>query len=100
MGLKKKLLSVLQGKTDFEVRPAIWPKDTEKNWVDFHKWIVTVTKQDKSRELDTEIAGNPPSVSLCITTHNRPDLLKVTLTTLLEQSYSNFQVIFQEKGGK
>jgi hypothetical protein len=43
--------------------------------------------------------ADPPLVSVVLPTYNRPDLLRVALKSVLDQSYRNIEVIVQDNAG-
>jgi glycosyltransferase involved in cell wall biosynthesis len=67
------------------------PEENERRWIAWHREIGTVSPQSP--------ASRPaPKVSVCMTHYNQPELLRMAIASLEEQTYENFEVILLDDG--
>lgn len=66
--------------------------------MDFNKKIILSTQERATRELTIILSS--PLVSVIITTHNRPDLLKRTIQSVVKQTYENLEIIVIDDGSE
>lgn len=62
----------------------------QEKWLDFHKALEGRALKKKKQKT--------PAVSVCIVTKDRPDYLKISLSSLVNQSYSNFEILVLDNG--
>lgn len=85
------------------VRPAPETQTAAHHWVAFHRWLVGRPVDAGLGELSSSalaVSGDPrePLVSVCITHYERPHLLPQLLNSLLQQSFTRFEVILVDDG--
>ena len=102
----KRMSSIIKNTLDDNnyliIKPTIYPQDNNNKWVSLHNWIIdsnnNIKNYDKVVKIKNKITEQPPLVTVCITHHERIDLLKITIMGLLEQTYKNFEIIILDDG--
>ncbi len=79
-------------------RPAVSPQTTRKQWLDWHEQIATSIANVAHATIVTDVAGDPPLVSVCIAHRNRPALLAQAIESIRRQDYPQVQVILVDDG--
>jgi len=93
VALFKKLKTALSG--GFQpARPSISVTANEQAWVTWHEQLLGSTRSQQQPQ--TPVAW--PKVSLCLTTFNRPKLLKQAIASIKALTYPNLEVILVDDG--
>jgi glycosyltransferase involved in cell wall biosynthesis len=82
-------------------RPAVEFEAVRKAWINWHQVLHASLAAPLSTEGD--VAGprtDPPLVSVCMTTFNRPRLLAQALESLRGQDYTKFEVVLVDDGSR
>ncbi|BGP48791.1 hypothetical protein JCM10450v2_004667 [Rhodotorula kratochvilovae] len=83
------------------VRAAPETQTAASDWVAFHHWLVSrppPAEEGASTALAASGRRAEPLVSICITHYERPHLLPQLLNSLLQQTYTSFEVILVDDG--
>jgi glycosyltransferase involved in cell wall biosynthesis len=75
-------------------RPAIYPEETKRLWLEWHDQIV---EQIPAVTVRANV-NQQPKVSLCICHRNRPQLLKYAIESARAQDYPNLELVLVDDG--
>lgn len=70
-------------------------KDVRKQWL---TWLDDLKQQAQQTKSILPNGETHPKVSVCLTHHDRPDLLRQAVDSLLAQNYPNFEIILADDG--
>ncbi len=75
-------------------RPSMLLKNAGDSWLEFHKDLEELgAYEHTSFNKDSKVGPESRSVTVCIATKGRPELLRQALESLVNQTYKNFEVI-------
>jgi glycosyltransferase involved in cell wall biosynthesis len=77
-------------------RPSVDPSANEQSWIAWHESLILATEHENIPV--PAIPSTLPRVSVCLTTFNRPNLLRQAVASLETQDYSNFEVVLVDDG--
>ncbi|THF48080.1 glycosyltransferase [Allorhizobium terrae] len=76
-----------------QIRSNISPSETIAQW---YGWIANLRK----KEIHHEQSADMPLVSVCVTHHERPALLRQAIDALMKQTYDNIEIIIVDDGSR
>jgi glycosyltransferase involved in cell wall biosynthesis/Tfp pilus assembly protein PilF len=91
-------LSALLGKALTEgflpARAAMDAAENERAWIQWHEGVA----EEARAERPAAEPARQPKVSLCLTTFNRPSLLRQAVASIQSSTYPNFEVVLVDDG--
>lgn len=79
------------------LRPAPLKIEADSILADWLKWHQQLGPKPASRR-PVDAVTAPPRVSVCLTHHNRPNLLSAALASIRQQDYPNIEVVLVDDG--
>jgi glycosyltransferase involved in cell wall biosynthesis len=77
-------------------RPSVDPCANEQSWIAWHESLIPGPAHENNAV--PAIPSSLPKVSVCLTTFDRPNLLRQAVASLETQDYSNFEVVLVDDG--
>lgn len=74
-------------------RTSVAPRQTDKAWLELQGELLT-------RETRAKDARKAPHITVCLTHHERPELLETALQSLRDQTYDDFDVVLVDDGSQ